>query len=313
MSLESSVADTVTLDPNENTPTDVVKTRESKSKQAASSKLEPIKDSSEIKIVDTEKTPDSAIEESENQITEQPNPPQAPSSKKQPNKVRNSNNMSRRIGDKFAKKSKRIDDGRKREFPTIKHTLEIESTTVIALLQRNISNWAAAAAQHVPMMQLANRVPEARELIEQFHSTVKGNAHKYLQDIQSEINMLLENNLDLKRRYAGTEAGTPGEFIVTFMHPYFWDYISIIEKADETCAQIERIGLCGVDIDQVESYLNEIAKYVSTTFRVLEYVSKLKRTNRRNNNKPFDEEQFLIILANYQKQIDSLTSDVATD
>ena len=75
MSLESSVADTVTLDPNENTPTDVVKTRESKSKQAASSKLEPIKDSSEIKIVDTEKTPDSAIEESENQITEQPNPP----------------------------------------------------------------------------------------------------------------------------------------------------------------------------------------------------------------------------------------------
>ena len=223
---------------------------------------------------------------------------------KQATRVRNSNNASRRLGDKFAKRSRRVDDGRKREFPTIKHTLKIESTALIMLLQKNISVWAGAAAQHVPMMQLSNRDPETRKLIEGFHAEVKKNADTFLSDINTEIDMLLENNSDLKRRFESTEAGTAGEFSVSFMHAYFWGYISIIEDADKTCAKIERVGLCGVDMDQVDNYIREITRFVSNTFRVLDYISKMKRTNRRNNRKPFDVSQFNTIINNYRKQID---------
>ena len=231
---------------------------------------------------------------------------------KQATRVRNSNHASRRLGDKFAKRSRRVDDGRKREFPTIKHTLKIESTAMIILLQKNISVWAGSAAQHVPMMQLSNRDPETRKLIEGFHSEVKKNADAFLSDINTEIDMLLENNADLKRRFESTEAGTAGEFSVSFIHAYFWGYISIIEDADKTCAKIERIGLCGVDMDQVDNYIREITRFVSNTFRVLDYISKMKRTNRRNNKKPFDVTQFNTIINNYRKQIDHESEEVTS-
>ncbi|CAH1589371.1 MULTISPECIES: hypothetical protein [Vibrio] len=235
------------------------------------------------------------------------------SESKQATRVRNSNNASRRLGDKFAKRSRRVDDGRKREFPTIKHTLKVESTAMISLLQKNISVWAGAAAQHVPMMQLSNRDPETRKLIESFHAEVKKNADTFLSDINTEIDMLLENNADLKRRFESTEAGTAGEFSVSFMHAYFWGYISIIEDADKTCAKIERVGLCGVDMDQVDNYNREITRFVSNTFRVLDYISKMKRTNRRNNRKPFDVSQFNTILNNYRKQIDHESEEEVTN
>lgn len=234
-----------------------------------------------------------------------------PNKKPQRRNIRgkNSTNTGDQARIRIARQSgKIVREGERKKFTSVNVVIQIHSYNLSKLIEAEIEIWMTAATEIIPLIQLTSREPELRNLVPDFFAELTGNTVKFSTQISESINIVLENDADLKSRTECVSVGEPTEFKFIFYNSFFWSFIDMLKEVDKQLIKIEELDLCGMKTDDLEQCRKELISITQNTFKSLMYVSKIRC--RRDTLKKITRDTFLKVQKNYRERISTYGIEV---
>lgn len=239
--------------------------------------------------------------------TEAPTTPQI--KKTNVNKKRNQSTQPRSIPlnarARIASQSKKIaaPEGTKK-YNVITVKLDIYSFDLNRLIEADLNDITIAAADVMPLIQIISREKGYQDMFNAFVEESVGNVLQLSSTTHDMLDIIKVNDPRLESRSKYIEMSEPQRFEINFFHPFFWNYIEMLESVDKALVEIEKLtltGLVGEDLDQTRK---DLINTVKSTFKALMFISKIK--TRRDAQSVFKLDQFKVVQTNYRNRISDL-------
>lgn len=186
-----------------------------------------------------------------------------------------------------------------RKHTTIKNRMEIYSSQMQYLLQREIEPLMSSANRHTPLMLAGLQDKTLQNELVNYHKGILDGTKKFIEkwDVTLDI---FSSSEEIKERLECIESQPRSAFNFVFTHNFFWQYISLIKKYDRSFTKLEKVDLCGgLEPEQFRAMRDELTKGFYGLSRGLEYLGKVNR--RRDGNKNITVDRLKKLNENYWK------------
>jgi hypothetical protein len=186
-----------------------------------------------------------------------------------------------------------------RKHTTIKNRMEIYSSQMQYLLQREIEPLMSSANRHTPLMLAGLQDKSLQKQLTEYHKGIQEGTNQFLDNWQMTLD-IFSSSEEIQERLSCIESQPRTAFNFVFTHNFFWQYISLIKKYDRSFAKLDEIDLCGgLEPEQYSAMKDELVKGFYRLSRGLEYLGKVNR--RRDGNKSITVERLKKLNENYWK------------